>query len=106
MLRQVRTVAIPISLAALLAPSVAPLAAQGPGEGDGDRMVWVTGGLGTGSQDLAAAASLDIAWSDHIVSLRAAGVLPGVLFETGDRYSDVGLLYGHAVRWSLGIAAL
>ncbi|MDP2497723.1 MAG: hypothetical protein Q8W44_06990 [Candidatus Palauibacterales bacterium] len=69
-------------------------------------MIWLTGGLGTGSEDLAAAASLDISWSDHILSLRTAAVEPGLLFESGDRYNDVGLLYGQAVRWGDGIAAL
>lgn len=101
-----RIAAVLIWLAGFLSLSVVPLAAQDPGGEKGVGMIWVTGGLGTGSQDLAAAASLDVSWSDHLLSLRTAAVEPGLLFESGDRYNDVGLLYGHTVRWSDGIAAL
>lgn len=101
-----RTTVAVSALVIFLATGVGTVAAQDSGRKEGNGKSWVTGGLGTGSQDLAAAASLDISWSDHIVSFRAAAVEPGLLFESGDRYNDVGLLYGHAVRWSDGIAAL
>lgn len=103
--RRRATVAVS-TLVLLLVTGVGTVTAQDSGGAEGNGMMWLTGGLGTGSEDLAAAASLDISWSDHILSLRTAAVEPGLLFESGDRYNDVGLLYGHAVRWSDGIAAL
>lgn len=88
----------------LLVATAGAAPAQQGGEKAADGLLWLTGGVGLGSEGAAAVASLDVAWNEHLFSLRTAHT--GSVIGYSQRYHDVGLLYGRAVRWSEGVAAL
>lgn len=83
-------------LAAVMLPPVA--AAQAPFR---DRL-WLTAGVGAGSEDLGLGAALSFARQSHLLSLRAAATLGP--FDVG--YWDLSLLYGRNWREGRRAASL
>lgn len=68
--------------------------------GDG---AWLTGGIGKGSEGIAAIAGLNVASVPHLVSVRTATT--GPILDGGETFWDTGILYGRALRWPEGFAA-
>lgn len=99
-----RTAAAVATAAVLLVVTAGAAHAQQDGDRAADGLLWLTGGVGLGSEGAAAVASLDVAWNEHLFSLRTAHTSSVIGYS--QRYHDVGLLYGRAVRWSEGVAAL
>jgi len=83
-------VAILLSLILLAASGPRPASAQDTDPAGRDGMVWLTTGLGVGSEGAAAAVSANIAWEEHVLSAR--GSATALLFDDG--FGDFGLLYG------------
>ena len=92
------------ALVILVLSVTSPLGAQEPAGKDATGKAWLTGGLGRGSEGIAAVAGADLSWGHHIVSFRTATTQP--FLGGGRRYWDAGVLYGRAVRWPEGLAAL
>lgn len=90
-------------LVVLVLSVTSPLGAQEPAGKDATGMAWLTGGLGRGSEGIAAVAGADLSWEHHLVSFRTAAT--GPLFNGGQTYWDAGLLYGRALRWPDGLVA-
>lgn len=83
--------------------SAAPLASQDVAGQDGDDGAWLTGGIGKGTEGIAAVAGVNVASAPHILSFRTATT--GPVLDGGETFWDAGLLYGRALRWPEGLAA-